>query len=236
MSETTQKVAKATPSVVLRMACICALSWSGWAQADCPNSSPCETIHVYRLQSWPTIRQDASGRPLISLQEANAADAAAFKSILSGVSSTSTALAIRYDVTRIADAPNDYCECNLETGTKGCPSSLPADQLKQCSRVCRRSGAASCPVAGFNTKSDGGKWYAFPVATLCGGNRNVWKKNAFGNAKPSWCDWSENSRVIKQASCLAAALKTTPTPTLDALFNHNAPCAAVSEATLQYLQ
>ncbi|RDZ27235.1 hypothetical protein [Lysobacter silvisoli] len=207
---------------------------SGRADAACPAGDPCETLHVYRVQSWPTIQHDAAGRPLISLQEANAADAAAFKAAVKG-KVASTALAIRYNVTRIADAPNDYCECNLELANKGCASNLPPIQLHQCARVCRRDQLTCAATGDFGKQDSGGRWYAFPVVSMCGGARNVWKKNALGNAKPNWCDWQENARVIKQVSCLATALDAEPGVDLDALFNNPQPCAALDEAALNYL-
>lgn len=211
------------------------LGWSGAAAAACPAGAPCETIHVYRIQSYPTIQVDAKGRPLISIQEANGADEKAFTLAVAGQVG-STALAIRYNVTRITDKPDDYCECNLENDQgRGCPSNLAPDVLRLCTRVCRRDGAA-CTGTGFNVKQDsGGKWFAFPAATQCGGARDVWKKHAFGAVKPSSCDWLENSRVIKKVSCIATALAAEPLIGLDALFNNDAPCAAIAEATLEYL-
>lgn len=231
MSPATHKFAHALLGATFWLAL---LSWSGQALAACPGASPCETINVYRIQSWPTIQFDAAGRPLISIQEANGADEKAFKVAVSG-QTASTALAIRYNVTRIEDPPNDYCECNLENNAKGCPSSLPPLQLHQCSRVCRR-GNLACTGTGFNVKQDsGGKWYSFPAATQCGGVRVNWKKHSFGAVKATSCDWLENSRVIKTVGCIATALATAPAPSLDALFNNNAICPAIAEATLVYI-
>lgn len=231
MSPATHKFAHAVLGAAFWLAL---LGWSGQALAACPGASPCETIQVYRIQSWPTIRVDAAGRPLISIQEANGADEKAFKVAVAG-QVASKALAIRYNVTRIEDPPNDYCECNLEYNAKGCPSNLPPQQLHQCSRVCRR-GALPCTGTGFNLKQDsGGKWYSFPAATQCGGVRVVWKKHGFGAVKPSSCDWLENSRVIKTVGCIATALATAPAPSLDELFGSDAICPAIDEATLDYI-
>ncbi|SFK48246.1 hypothetical protein [Lysobacter sp. cf310] len=232
MSLATHKFAHALLGAAFGLAL---LGWSGAAAAACPGASPCETIHVYRIQSWPTIQVDAAGRPLISIQEANGADEKAFTLAVAGQVG-SKALAIRYNVTRIEDPPNDYCECNLENKNKGCPSNLAPELLHQCARVCRRGALDSCTGTGFNVKQDsGGKWYAFPAATQCGGARNVWKKHAFGAVKPTSCDWLENSRVIKEVSCIATALAADPLVGLDALFNNGAPCPAIAEATLEYL-
>lgn len=200
------------------------LGWSGTALAACPDGDPCETLHVYRLQSRLPIDQDADGRPILSLQEANATDAVSFRSILATATS-STAYAIRYDVTRIASAPNNYCECNLEHDGVGCPSSLPRDQLQQCARVCRYNDGP-CQATGLNPKSDGGTWYAFPAATQCGGQRDTWQKRTFGRSNPRWCDWRENTRVIKSAACVARYLQDNPEATLDALFDDAELCLA----------
>jgi len=202
--------------------CVAALTWSVSAKAACPDGDPCETLHVYRLQASLPITHDALGRPLASLQEANAADEIAFGPILSS-SAKSSALAIRYRVTRIANNPNDYCECNLEYQGKGCPSSLPPPTLQRCARVCRY-GSAECTVAGFNVKTGGGRWYAFPAATQCGGSRNVWQKRVSGRTNPAWCDWIEQASIVKQASCLAAELKQSPQQSLDALFDDDTAC------------
>ena len=197
------------------------LGWSDRAEAACPDGDPCETIHVYRLQSRLPIDQDALDRPLLSLQEANATDAAAFLPILA-TSKGSGALAIRYRVTRIAIEPNGYCECNLEYQGKGCKSTLPLETLAQCARACRYHGEA-CPVAGRNVKTGGGAWYAFPADTQCGGGRDVWQKRTFGRTDPRWCDWREEARIVKEASCLVAALKGA-THSLDALFDDDDVC------------
>lgn len=234
MINATHRYAHAALVAAFWLAGLAAAGWSARAEAACPGGSPCETIHVYRIQSWPTIQFDAAGRPLISIQEANGADAKAFTVAVSG-QTKSTALAIRYDVTRIADRPNDYCECNLEHASRGCPSNLPPLQLHQCSRVCRRDGQA-CTGTGFNVKQDsGGKWYSFPAATQCGGARVVWKKHGFGAVKPTSCDWLENSRVIKEVSCIAKALAIAPATSLDTLYNNEAPCPSIAEATLVYI-
>ncbi|MCF7223696.1 hypothetical protein [Marilutibacter chinensis] len=196
--------------------------WGGPAQAACPGGDPCETLHVYRLQSRLPIDTDAAGRPILSLQEANATDAVAFRSILAA-SGSSTSYAIRYRVTRIADAPNNYCECNLELNGRGCPPTMAPGQLAQCTRVCRYNNGP-CQATGFNIKHDGGTWYAFPAATQCGGVRTVWRKRTFGRSDPSWCDWREEERVIKSASCLADEIGRRPDAGLDALFDDPALC------------
>lgn len=212
---------------LMAVACVLvAVGWSDHAEAACPTGDPCETINVYRLQSRLPISQDALGRPLVSLQEANATDATAF-----GPSAASTALAIRYQVTRIAINPNNYCECNLEYEDEGCPASTPLPRLRQCARVCRYADAA-CTATGFNTKSSGGKWYAFPAATQCGGIRTDWRKRTFGRTDPTWCDWLEEARIIKEASCLAEQLKQSPRPSLDALFDDDSVCPRLDESTL----
>ncbi|WP_111267841.1 hypothetical protein [Marilutibacter maris] len=196
--------------------------WSAPARADCPDGDPCETVHVYRLQSRLPIDEDAQGRPFQSLQEANATDAVAFRSILA-VAAQANAYAIRYQVTRIASAPNDYCECNLEYDNRGCPSSLPREELQQCARVCRYNDGA-CQVTGFNRKHDGGLWYAFPAATQCGGPRNTWRKRTFGRTNPAWCDWREDARTVKDAACMARALGERPEATLGELFDDEDLC------------
>jgi hypothetical protein len=205
---------------------LAALGWSGRVEAQCPNGDPCETIHVYRLQSrmpvaLPPIAADAAGRPLVSLQEANASDATAFRGLLNATASTK--LAIRFQVTRIAIPPNDYCNCNLEHAGKGCHDGTPVQTLQQCVRICRYSNA-SCKVAGVDQKSDsGGRWYAFPAATQCGGARNNWQKQAF-RFNAADCDWREEARVIKGAGCLADVLSRAPQTSLDVLFGPNSPC------------
>lgn len=196
--------------------------WSAPARAACPDGDPCETVQVYRLQSRLPIVQDADGRPILSLQEANATDAVSFRSILA-TAGGSTAYAIRYRVTRIASAPNDYCECNLEHDGRGCPSSLPRDELQQCARVCRYNDGA-CQATGFNRKHDGGLWYAFPAATQCGGQRNTWRKRMFGMSNPAWCDWQERGRTVKGAACVADELEERPQATLDELFDDEDLC------------
>lgn len=197
-------------------------AWSGQARAACPGGDPCETLSVYRLQSRLPIDTDAAGRPILSLEEANATDAVAFRSILAA-SGSSTSYAIRYRVTRIADAPNNYCECNLELNGRGCPPTMAPGQLAQCTRVCRYDNGP-CQATGFNRKHDGGTWYAFPAATRCGGARNVWRKRTFGRNDPAWCDWQEDARVVKSASCLAGELARRDGVTLDALFDAPALC------------
>lgn len=203
---------------------IAALGWSGRADAQCPGGDPCETIYVYRLQSrmppsLPPIVADAAGRPLVSLQEANAGDATAFQGLLKAT--TSTKLAIRFQVTRIKIAPNEYCNCNLEYGNKGCHDATPLVTLRQCVRVCRH-GNADCKVAGVDQKADtGGRWYAFPANTQCGvGGRNVWQKQTF-RPNAAACDWLEVARVIKGAGCLAREL---PQHSLDSLFGPGSVC------------
>lgn len=212
--------------VALRSLCLlgawaCAQGWSGPVEAQCPGGDPCETIHVYRLQSRMPFPADADGRPFVSLQEANASDATAFRGLLHATASTK--LAIRYRVTRIAIPPNDYCNCNLEYEGKGCHEGTPLETLRQCVRVCRYNNG-SCKVAGVDQKSDsGGRWYAFPAATQCGGARNNWQKQAF-RFSPADCDWREEARVIKGAGCLARALSDAPETPLDVLFGPDSPC------------
>ncbi|HEY0659910.1 MAG TPA: hypothetical protein VGD21_01090 [Lysobacter sp.] len=205
---------------------LAALGWSGRVEAQCPNGDPCETIHVYRLQSrmpvaLPPITADAAARPLVSLQEANAGDATAFRGLLNATASTK--LAIRFQVTRIAIPPNAYCNCNLEHAGKGCHDGTPLGTLRQCVRICRY-GDANCKAAGLDQKSDsGGRWYAFPAATECGGPRNNWQKQAF-RFNAADCDWREEARVIKGAGCLADVLSRAPQTSLDVLFGPNSPC------------
>ncbi len=212
------------PCVLALPLVLALLGWSDHARAKCPDGDPCETIHVYRLQSQLPIEEDAKGRPLLSLQEANATDAAAFGPLLASAKD-SDALAIRYRVTRIAIEPNGYCECNLEYQDKGCKPTLPVETLRQCARACRYHGE-ECQVAGRNVRTGGGIWYAFPAQTQCGDGRDTWQKRTFGRTNPGWCDWREDARIVKRASCLAAALKGTMR-SLDALFEDDEPCPRV---------
>lgn len=213
-------------SLTLFACVLAASSWSGSASATCPDDDPCETLDVYRVQSrmpavQPPISADAAGRPLVSLQEANANDAIAFRGLLQATPSTH--LAIRTNVTRIASRPNDYCNCNLEHANKGCHGGTPLATLRQCTRVCRYGGEDTCRLAGAAPKSDGGSWYAFPAAMQCVGARNKWQRNVI-RFDASHCDWRENARVIKGAGCLAAVLVHTPMASLDMLFGPHSPC------------
>jgi len=200
------------------------------ALAACPGSDPCETIYVYKFQSWPTIMQDAAGRSLLSLREANASNETAFRQGLPSMGK-GTALAIRYQVTRITSTPNGYCNCNLELNNVGCGGGITLDKLKKCTRSCRYNNA-QCVVAGVDVKDGGGQWYAFPDATRhTGAVGQVWQKNAHG-VGPNNRDWSENSRVIKRADCIAKEMSKSSPPTLDSLFDSDNPCASVSDQTL----
>jgi hypothetical protein len=206
----------------------CALgasSWSGRVEANCPDADPCETLYVYRLQSKmpvaiPPILSDAAQRPLVSLQEANASDEVAFRGPLNATASTK--LAIRFQVTRIAIQPNNYCNCNLEHADKGCHEGTSLQTLRQCIRICRYNDG-DCKVAGLDPKADGGRWYAFPAATRCGGIRTNWQKQVF-RFNAADCDWREDARVIKGAGCLANALRQAPQASLDVLFGPHSPC------------
>lgn len=200
------------------------LAWSGLARADCPGGDPCETVQVYRLQSRLPIDEDAQGRPLLSLQEANATDAVSFRSIVATVPGDSDAYAIRYVVTRIADPPNNYCECNLEHAGVGCPSNLPLQELQQCARQCRYNDGP-CQATGWNRKHDGGMWYAFPAATACGGPRTTWRKRTFGRSAVDWCDWREDARVVKSAACVATRMAQHG-ESLDTIFGDPDLCLA----------
>lgn len=201
------------------------------AVAHCPDSDPCETGNVYRIQSWPSMMNDAQGRSLLSLSEANALDEPEFVGAMKSMGG-STSLAIRFTVTRIVTAPNNYCECNLEFQNKGCSSNLSLETLRQCTRVCRRD-ALACTATGFNVRPSGGRWYSFPASTEWS-DTGVWKKNAF-EVDVRNRDWSENAndRIIKRARCIADELGKTPTPTLQALFENPAPCPSVATEELQ---
>ena len=208
--------------------------FAGVAYAACPAGDPCETVLVYRVQTWPGLLTDHAGRDLLSLQEANAGSKGAFKDILAGYGG-STNLALRFSVTRIAAAPNGYCNCNFEFNDKACKTS-DLTQLKQCNRVCRYNGAAAnCVFAGTDVKSDGA-WYAFPASTRCltqaAAPGQTWKKNAFGVA-PRNCDWYADPPLIKRASCIATAIKANPRRDLDELFADNSVCPIVSQAEIQ---
>jgi hypothetical protein len=207
-------------------------AWPTAAWAGCPQGEPCETVVVDRVQSWPVVLADSLGRDILSLQEANASDE---KALLASVASLAkgTSLLIRYTVTRIATAPNGYCNCNLEREGKGCPSSLPAAALSQCTRVCRYQGGA-CLVAGVDTKEGGGRWFAFPAATQHpGGKEPPWSKNLFGQPVANARDWTESSRTVKRAACVVKALKDPATPSLDAVFASQTPCEALTKETLE---
>lgn len=201
--------------------------------AACPNGqSECETIYVYRVQSRLPLPagNDALGRSFLSLQEANASDENAFLAFLQ-TATANPGIAIRTQVTRITDNPNGYCNCNLEENTvqgTGCHGGTPLATLQQCRRVCRYNGnAADCKVAGFDIKAGGGKWYDFPAATQCGGNRVNWRKHAFGNVNPTSCDWQELASVAKAASCIATQQANAHPPTLAVLFGPASPCPNV---------
>ena len=197
--------------------------------AHCPDNDPCETNLYYRIQSWPVPLQDVDGRSMLSLQEANATNEAAFSEVILSMA-TSTALAIRFNVTRITTAPQDYCECNFEHDNKGCHAGLPPSDLLLCARNCRRDGQA-CTGTGSIPKQTGGDWYSFPAATqVLDRAVGPWERHPFGN-KPNH-DWSENSSVIKRASCLADALDSNPGLTVSELFDNQAPCPVVTQVEL----
>ncbi|TIL59661.1 MAG: hypothetical protein E5Y79_13045 [Mesorhizobium sp.] len=199
--------------------------------AACPNGeNECETIFVYRVQSvLPLLAGvDAAGRSFLSLTEANANDEKAFLSFLQSATANPS-LAIRTQVTRITDNPNNYCNCNLEENGNGsgCHGGTPMPTLQLCSRVCRYQGvAADCKATGSVTKANQGNWYAFPAATQCGvGPRVHWKKHPFGNLIPTNCDWNEGASVVKAASCIADQIvNVKPTPTLAHLYGPGSPC------------
>ncbi|ALN57671.1 hypothetical protein [Lysobacter enzymogenes] len=216
------------------LAALTLLLAAGGAQAACPDGSPCETIAVYRVQTWPALLTDAAGRDSLSLQEANGTSQASFEPVIKGYAGGPKTLAIRFSVIRIASAPNAYCNCNFELGDKACKTS-DLDLLKQCKRVCLNSGK-TCTATGKDDKSDGGAWYAFPASTRCvtrdAAPTQQWKKNAF-EVNPKNCDWYQASSSIKRAACVADALKLDPSLDLDRLFANEAPCATVDAATLQ---
>lgn len=199
-----------------------------WAQ--CPDGDPCETIDVYRIQTWPNLLSDAKGRSLLSLTEANALNDAAFSPAIKSMGN-STALAIRYTVSRIADKPQDYCECNLEYEGKGCAvGKIAVEQLKLCSRECRR-GDAACRGSGYIDKPDNGRWYGFPASTEWSDN-GIWKKNAF-DVKAENRDWIERSelREVKRADCISENLEADST-NLASLFDDEEICPSVSNEAL----
>lgn len=200
------------------------------ANAQCPAGDPCATSSFYRIQSWPMPLEDADGRSLLSLQEADATDLAAFTPIINSMAG-STSLAIRFNVTRITTKPQDYCECNFELNAKGCHSGLPASEILQCVRNCRR-GQDACTGSGNIVKqSDGGYWYSFPASTEMGAG-GIWKKNVF-EVKPINRDWAQNSSTIKSAACFADALKANPETSIDALFDNEQLCPVIPLATLE---
>ena len=201
---------------------------AGAASAACPDGDPCKTAFFYRIQSWPMPIQDAAGRPMLSLREANAVDVAAFNATIKSMGG-STALAIRFSVTYMDMRPHDYCECNFERNGAGCHGGTPAAQLLQCQRQCRR-GKDACRGSGWNAKEGGGNWYAFPDATQwTEGGR--WSKNAF-TVDARNRDWLERGRVIKRANCIARELNKGDPPSLDDLFNNNDLCPAIGEDEL----
>lgn len=203
------------------------------ALAACPASDPCEHVTVYRVQGWPHVPQDSLHRDTLSLQEANATDAKAFLAAVTSMGN-SQSLAIRYTVTRINTAPNHYANCNLQTPQNaGCPSSLPASQLLQCTRRCIYNNATSTANGVAPHTDTGGLWYSFPAATRkTPGVNEVWAKNVF-SVKPNNRDWSEDTRIIKRVSCIAEAMSATVKPDLDSLFTNESPCPSVSALTLQ---
>jgi len=201
------------------------------AYADCPNGDPCETSHYFRIQSWPVPLQDVDGRSMLSLQEANATNEAAFSEVITSMAA-SNALAIRFQVTRITSAPQNYCECNFEYNGAGCHAGLPSAQLLMCARNCRYANAA-CRGTGSIPKQTGGDWYSFPAATqVIDRNNGPWGRNPFDpNAHNH--DWFEEPGIIKRASCLADALANEPAGlTINQLFENDAPCPIVTQAEL----
>jgi hypothetical protein len=197
------------------------------ARANCPGGSPCETINVYRIQTWPGFRTDANGVDLLSLQEANAANLGAFKPVIKAYT-TNGGLALRFSVTRIADAPNGYCNCNFEYQNKACRPPISNNDLKMCVRSCLNSGA-QCRFAGVDAKSEG-SWYAFPALTEKTAAKATWQKNAF-KISPQNGDWSAAAPSIKRAKCIADAFKANPQVDIDGLFNTDNPCPTVDAQT-----
>jgi hypothetical protein len=196
-------------------------------EAACPAGSPCETIHVYRVQTWPGLRYDNKNIDLLSLEEANAASLKAFADVVKGYAGGG-GLALRFTVTRIADNPNAYCNCNFERQNKACRPPITDIELRECVRVCRYNDK-ECIVAGVDVKSSG-SWYAFPKATEWQQGK-VWKKNAFAFSANN-ADWSAQPPAIKRASCIGTQITQHPSVSIDSLFDSDQPCPTVSSQQL----
>lgn len=202
------------------------------AHGGCPEDVGCEIVRVYRVQTWPGLLADASGVDMLSLREANAGDAGAFRELIKAYAgSDGRQLALRFDANRITSAPNYYCNCNFEYRDKACKPPIDDEDLRQCARTCRYGGQA-CAVAGRDAKDTGTAWYAFPAHTECTGPERRWKRNAFG-IDPRNCDWQAGAAVIKRAACIADVIGENPDIDLDDLFDNEQPCETLSRQTLE---
>ena len=222
--------------------CFClalvSLSWlmPNSAIADCPDGDPCVNLTVYRLQGWPVPYEDAKGREMISLQEANANNSVAARAFLASKADHGTSIVIQSNVIMMNQKPLNYCNCNFEHDKKGCQASLAGTQegiqtFLNCVRSCFNGGDA-CTGSGLVDKEGGGIWYSFPVSTMFteGGNAR-WMKNAFGvDARNR--DWMEEARVVKRANCIAGLLRGNDELTLEEAFT-NESCDSISEETLR---
>ncbi len=228
-----------TTAAALTLAC------SHAAFADpCPGDTSvppkeCESVVVYRVQTWPALLTDANLVRMDSLSEANAADLIAFRDVLKayGKSEPGTPsnlkLALRFKVWRLVGEPKDYCNCNFEVAvngkTKACKPPIAKQDLVRCVRTCWH-GSDQCRASGFNATSNSGRWYAFPASTEYRLGK-TWAKNTFAVSAAN-ADWSADPPVIKRAECLGRLLAQDSSLDIDSLFTEALPCPAVLPAQL----
>lgn len=200
------------------------IGWSAAARADCPADDPCETVTIYRIQTWPVSDLDAKGRDNLTLQEANGTDAPAFPDVVKAYAGKVTDLAIAFEVIVNLKAPHTYCECVFQDAKGVNCRDKPAAEQAACFRQCGSNAQVkdgACRYSGYNEKT-AGRWYSFPDASLCGpiggdpaqlaGGR-TWRKVGF-NPKPADCDWMATARTMKSAACIKANLDTSTLPDL----------------------
>lgn len=222
------------------------LACSHTAFADpCPGDASvppkeCESVVVYRVQTWPALLTDANGIRMDSLSETNAADLIAFREVLKAYGKSQPAipsnlmLALRFKVWRLAGEPKDYCNCNFEVTVNGkvkaCKPPILKTDLVRCVRACWR-GSDQCSASGFNTTSNSGRWYAFPAATEYRSGK-VWSKNTFAVSAAN-ADWSGTRPTIKRAECLGRLIAQDSSLDIDSLFTDALPCPDVLPAQLE---
>ena len=194
------------------------------AFAACPDGDPCETFFVYRVQIRPRVLVDARGLNALSLAEANATDANAFRDALVSFG-TNGNLAIRYQVTMVMAGNRPYCECVFRDAKEICKAGRSNLDWSQCFRECAQDRVA-CITSGRRT-SGNGVWYSFPAAGQCPAPNRQWGRPVERPQAGRYCDWQERAKVMKDAACISANLATHD---LDALFANEQPCASLSQA------